>query len=138
MDLRERVVAARIEEGQSMGQIAERFVIDLRDKADSIVKFHADPTFAQVGLASSRAEFPAKDVKIAMADGKMPIYVLDAEGKLQKTLSPGGRQSVLMAPDELFIVGSYMLRFNQEKLQAMSSRDATKMRARAKEPGIAR
>jgi len=56
---------------QADGQIAERFVIDLRDKADSIVKFHADSAFAQVGLASSRAEFPAKDVKIAMADGKI-------------------------------------------------------------------
>jgi hypothetical protein len=43
-----------------------------------------------------------------------------------------------MSPDELFIVGSYLLRFHQEKLQAMSSRDATVMRARAREPGMAR
>lgn len=75
---------------------------------------------------------------IAMADGKMPIYVLNAEGKLQKTLAPGDRGSVLMGPDELFVVGSYLLRFHQEKLQAMSSRDATVMRARAREPGMAR
>lgn len=75
---------------------------------------------------------------IAMADGKMPIYVLNAEGKLLKTLAPGDRGSVLMSPDELFIVGSYLLRFHQEKLQAMSSREATVMRARAREPGVAR
>ncbi len=75
---------------------------------------------------------------IAMADGKMPIYVLNAEGKLLKTLAPGDRGSVLMSPDELFIVGSYLLRFHQEKLQAMSSREATVMRARAREPGMAR
>jgi hypothetical protein len=77
-------------------------------------------------------------LEVAMSDGKMPIYVLDSEGKLMKTLSPGGKASVLMAPDELFVVGSYLLRFHQEKLQAMSSRDATKMRARAREPGMAR
>jgi hypothetical protein len=75
---------------------------------------------------------------IAMADGKMPIYVLNAEGKLVKTIAPGDRGSVLMGPDELFVVGSYLLRFHQEKLQAMSSRDATVMRARAREPGMAR
>ncbi len=75
---------------------------------------------------------------IAMSDGKMPIYVLNAEGKLIKALAPGDRGSVLMGPDELFVVGSYLLRFHQEKLQAMSSRDATVMRARAREPGMVR
>jgi hypothetical protein len=77
-------------------------------------------------------------LEVAMSDGKMPIYVLSAEGKLMKTISPGDRGSVLMGPDELFVVGSYLLRFHQEKLQAMSSRDATVMRARAREPGMAR
>jgi hypothetical protein len=77
-------------------------------------------------------------LEVAMADGQMPIYVLDAEGRLAKALAPRERGTVLMAPDELFVVGSYLLRFHQEKLQAMSSRDATVMRARAREPGLAR
>jgi hypothetical protein len=77
-------------------------------------------------------------LEVAMADGQMPCYVLNAEGALIKTLMPRERGSVLMSPDEFFIVGGYALRFHQEKLQAMSSRDATVMRARAREPGLAR
>ncbi|MCW5771215.1 MAG: hypothetical protein KIT16_06235, partial [Rhodospirillaceae bacterium] len=77
-------------------------------------------------------------LEVAMADGKMPVYVLDSEGRLIKTLAPGDRGTVLMSPDEMFIAGSYLLRLNQEKLQAMSSREASVMRARAREPGTAR
>ena len=34
----------------------------------------------------------------------------------------------MMEPDEHFIVGSYMLRFHQERMQTMLSRDASMLR----------
>ncbi len=74
-------------------------------------------------------------LEVAMADGRMPIYILDAEGKPMKSLGPGERATVLMDPDEMFVVGSYLLRFHQERPQTMLSRDATMLRARAKQPG---
>lgn len=64
---------------QTDGQIVERVVIDLRDKTDSILKFHADPAFAQISLASSRAQFPAKEMKVAMVEGKMAQMAIHLE-----------------------------------------------------------
>ncbi len=74
-------------------------------------------------------------LEVAMADGRMPIYILDAEGKPMRSLGPGDRATVLMNPDEMFVVGSYLLRFHQERPQTMLSRDATMLRARTKQPG---
>ncbi len=70
-------------------------------------------------------------LEIAMADGKMPSYVLDQEGKLIRSLAPGDRGAAVLEPEEMFIVGSYLLRFNQEKPQVLPSRDATMLRGRA-------
>jgi len=61
------------------GQIVERVVLDLRDKTDSILKFQADPAFTQISLASSRAEFPAKEMKIAMVEGKVAQMTIHLE-----------------------------------------------------------
>jgi hypothetical protein len=74
-------------------------------------------------------------LEVAMADGRMPIYTLDGEAKLAKTLGPGDRITALVSPDELIIVGSYLLRFHQERHTSMLSRDATMLRARSRQPG---
>jgi hypothetical protein len=72
-------------------------------------------------------------LEVAMADGKMPSYVLDSEGKLIRALAPGDRGAAILEPDDMFIVGSYLLRFHQDKPQAMPSRDATMLRGRGRE-----
>jgi hypothetical protein len=44
---------------------------------------------------------------------------------LLKTLEPGEKRRLQMEPDEYFMVGSYLLRFHQERHQTMMSNQAT-------------
>ncbi len=67
-------------------------------------------------------------LEVGVSEGRMPVYVLDTEYKLMKTLAPGEAGTVMMEPDEYFIVGSYLLRFHQERHQTMLSSDATMLR----------
>ena len=64
----------------------------------------------------------------AIADGKMPVYILDQDYKLIRTLKPGDPSPIMIDPNEFFIVGSYLMRFHQEKPQAMMTSDATQLR----------
>ena len=65
---------------------------------------------------------------ITIADGKMPVYILDQDYKLIRTLKPGDPSPIMIDPNEFFIVGSYLMRFHQEKPQAMMTSDATQLR----------
>lgn len=67
-------------------------------------------------------------LEISIADGKMPVYILDQDYKLIRTLKPGEQAPIMIDPDEYFIVGSYLMRFNQEKPQTMMTSDATQLR----------
>lgn len=67
-------------------------------------------------------------LEVGVADGRTPVYILDKDAQLLKELPPGEKATLMMEPDEQFIVGSYMLRFNQERMQTMLSRDATMLR----------
>ncbi len=66
-------------------------------------------------------------LRVEMAEGKMPVYVLDAEGRLRETVRKG-HAGTLLDPGELIIVGGYLLRFHREAPMTMLSRDATLMR----------
>jgi len=67
-------------------------------------------------------------LEVTIADGKMPVYILDSDYKLLRTLKPGDPAPIMIDPDEFFIVGSYLMRFHQEKPQAMMTSDATQLR----------
>lgn len=67
-------------------------------------------------------------LEVGVSEGRMPVYVLDTEYTLMKTLTPGEPATIMMEPDEYFIVGSYLLRFHQERHQTMLSSDATMLR----------
>lgn len=67
-------------------------------------------------------------LEVGVADGRTPVYVLDKDAQLLKELPPGEKATLMMEPDEHFIVGSYMLRFHQERMQTMLSRDASILR----------
>lgn len=64
-------------------------------------------------------------LEVGVAEGKTPIYVLDRDMHLLKTLEPGEKGRLQMEPDEFFMVGSYLLRFHQERHQTMMSHQAT-------------
>jgi hypothetical protein len=75
-------------------------------------------------------------LEVAMAEGRMPVYVLDAEARLMTTMMPGDRMPQLIDPDELFVVGSYLLRFHQERTSVRQSRDVSVLKSQTRRPGV--
>lgn len=73
-------------------------------------------------------------LKVAMVDGKMPIYVLDENGKSLRTLEPGTSRSVTLKVGHQFLIGNYLVRFHEETPRTMLSRDASLLRGRQNEP----
>jgi hypothetical protein len=73
-------------------------------------------------------------LELGMAEGKMPVYVLDREARLMRAVQPGDRKTALLEPDELFVVGNYLLRYHEEKPQAFTGQ-ATVLRARSRKSG---
>jgi hypothetical protein len=65
---------------QVEGAISERMVIDLRDKADSIVKLTGDASMADLKVASSRADFPVAHSEVALVDGKIHQMLVQLNG----------------------------------------------------------
>lgn len=72
-------------------------------------------------------------LKLAMVDGKMPIYVLDQDGKSLRTLEPGASRSVTLKVGQQFLIGNYLVRFHEETPRTMLSRDASLLRGRQSE-----
>jgi len=68
-------------------------------------------------------------LKVAMVDGKMPIYVLDENGKSLRTLEPGASRPVTLKPGQQFLIGSYLVRFHEETPRTMLSRDVSLLRS---------
>jgi hypothetical protein len=72
------------------GAISERMVIDLRDKADSIIKLNGDVAMSNLTLASSRSEFPVTHAEIALGNnGKI--------GQMLVRLESGRAINVILA-----------------------------------------
>ena len=72
-------------------------------------------------------------LKLAMVDGKMPIYLLDENGKSLRTLEPGASRSVTLKVGQQFLIGNYLIRFHEETPRTMLSRDASLLRSRPSE-----
>jgi len=70
------------------------------------------------------------ELKMSMADGKMPVFVVDADGKSRKTLEPGARKPIVLKPGQEFLIGNYLIRFHEETPKTMLSRDASRLRRR--------
>jgi hypothetical protein len=67
-----------------------------------------------------------------MIDGKMPVYVLDADrAAVTARLEPDSRDSVRLEPGQQFLIGSYMLRFHEETPRTMLSADVSELRRRS-------
>jgi hypothetical protein len=75
-------------------------------------------------------------LEVAMAEGRMPVYVLDAEARLMTTMMPGDRMPQLIDADELFVVGSYLLRFHQERMSVRQSKDVSILKRQTRRPGV--
>ncbi len=73
-------------------------------------------------------------LKVRMVDGKMPIYLLDGDGKSIRTLEPGASRPLTLKPGQQFLIGSYLVRFHEETPRTMLSRDASLLRSRQYEP----
>ena len=73
------------------------------------------------------------ELKLSMADGKMPVYILDETRKLVRTLDPGARRAATLKPGQQFLVGNYLLRFHEDTPKTMLSRDASRVRRRPTE-----
>jgi hypothetical protein len=73
------------------------------------------------------------ELKMTMAEGKMPVFICDANGKSRKTLEPGARRPVSLKPGEQFLIGNYFMRFHEETPKTMLSRDASRLRKRSPE-----
>jgi hypothetical protein len=73
------------------------------------------------------------ELRMTMAEGKMPVFIVDADGKSRKTLEPGARRPVHLKPGQQFLIGNYFLRFHEETPKTMLSRDASRMRRRPPE-----
>lgn len=69
------------------------------------------------------------ELKVAMVDGKMPIYVLDENGKSLRTLEPGTSRPLTLKPGQQFLIGSYLVRFHEETPRTMLSRDVSLIRS---------
>jgi len=69
------------------------------------------------------------ELKVAMVDGKMPVYVLDEAGKSLRTLEPGARRPLTLRPGQQFLIGNYLVRFHEETPRTMLSRDASMLRS---------
>jgi hypothetical protein len=73
------------------------------------------------------------ELKMSMADGKMPVFIVDADGKSRKTLEPGARKPIALKPGQQFLIGNYFMRFHEETPKTMLSRDASRLRRRPPE-----
>lgn len=73
------------------------------------------------------------ELKVAMVDGKMPIYILDEKGKSLRTLEPGASRPVTLKAGQQFLIGNYLVRFHEETPRTMLSRDASLIRSRPSE-----
>jgi hypothetical protein len=73
------------------------------------------------------------ELKMTMAEGKMPVFIVDADGKSRKTLEPGARRPVSLKPGQQFLIGNYFMRFHEETPKTMLSRDASRLRKRSPE-----
>ncbi|MHA1538406.1 MAG: hypothetical protein ACTSUD_12695 [Alphaproteobacteria bacterium] len=73
------------------------------------------------------------ELKVAMVDGKMPIYVLDENGKSLRTLEPGASRPDTLKPGQQFLIGNYLVRFHEETPRTMLSRDVSRHRNRPSE-----
>jgi flagellar biosynthesis GTPase FlhF len=96
----DRAVVSR-EAVQLDGAVAERVVVDLRDKAGSIIQLHGDASLQQLTVASSRAAFPASKVDAALTKGKISqmLFRLD-NGRLNVVVAFGAEQKQEEAKQE--------------------------------------
>jgi hypothetical protein len=67
----------------------------------------------------------AKGLEVSMAEGTAPVYVLDRDRSLLRTLEPQRRTEVTLEAGQMILVGWYLLRFHRETARALSSAEHT-------------
>ncbi|MDJ0948121.1 MAG: hypothetical protein QNJ94_04295 [Alphaproteobacteria bacterium] len=69
-------------------------------------------------------------LSLGIAEGSSPVFALDERGSLIDKLEPGMRREIALRDAQAFIVGSYLLRFHEEKTRTMVSSEETILRRR--------
>jgi hypothetical protein len=91
--------------------------LDFLNRSETLqwTKGYDDPemTLGNIGLSGEHALLLFKDglARAAITRGRMPVYILDREKKVRRTLMPGSKEDCPLEPGESLIMGCYVLEF---------------------------
>ncbi len=71
------------------------------------------------------------ELDLEMDEGTSPVYILDEDGSRLETLEPKSKHTLGLKPGQTMIVGSYLLRFHEERARTMVSSEHSALRRRA-------